>query len=120
MPSVLRGEFEDLYPKTIRPLIPKSHYRCSNCPNCRVKITSVVKIYLPPELRTSQSGSGAAISSSSCISQIPEPDLEELEMISSMGGGSEAAAVSVGVGVEAVAGGAGTGPGGQPKVTTAA
>lgn len=29
--------------------------RCENCPNCRVKITSVVKIYLPTELRTSQS-----------------------------------------------------------------
>ncbi|XP_030372577.1 E3 ubiquitin-protein ligase MYLIP [Scaptodrosophila lebanonensis] len=33
--------------------------RCNNCPNCRVKITSVVKIYLPPELRTSQSGSSS-------------------------------------------------------------
>lgn len=29
--------------------------RCDNCPNCRVKITSVVKIFLPPELRTTQS-----------------------------------------------------------------
>lgn len=28
--------------------------RCDKCPNCRVKITSVVKIYLPPELRTNQ------------------------------------------------------------------
>uniref|UniRef100_A0A1A9WN97 RING-type domain-containing protein n=1 Tax=Glossina brevipalpis TaxID=37001 RepID=A0A1A9WN97_9MUSC len=26
--------------------------RCENCPNCRVNITNVVKIYLPPELRT--------------------------------------------------------------------
>ncbi|XP_065367601.1 E3 ubiquitin-protein ligase MYLIP [Calliphora vicina] len=29
--------------------------KCDNCPNCRVKITSVVKIFLPPELRTTQS-----------------------------------------------------------------
>lgn len=28
--------------------------KCENCPNCRVKITNVVKIYLPPELRTTQ------------------------------------------------------------------
>lgn len=28
--------------------------RCDNCPNCRVKITKVVKIFLPPELRTTQ------------------------------------------------------------------
>ncbi|XP_017090802.2 E3 ubiquitin-protein ligase MYLIP [Drosophila bipectinata] len=91
--------------------------RCSNCPNCRVKITSVVKIYLPPELRTSQSGSGVAISSSS-ISQMEEPDFEELEMTSSMGGASEAAAASAAT--PAGAGGAATGPGGQPKVTTAA
>ncbi|KAH8275381.1 hypothetical protein KR026_006221 [Drosophila bipectinata] len=91
--------------------------RCSNCPNCRVKITSVVKIYLPPELRTSQSGSGVAISSSS-ISQMEEPDFEELEMTSSMGGASEAAAASAAT--PTGAGGAATGPGGQPKVTTAA
>ncbi|KAH8321515.1 hypothetical protein KR074_007244 [Drosophila pseudoananassae] len=90
--------------------------RCSNCPNCRVKITSVVKIYLPPELRTSQSGSGVAISSS--ISQMEEPDFEELEMTSSLGGASEAAAA--GAATPAGAGGAATGPGGQPKVTTAA
>lgn len=31
--------------------------KCENCPNCRVKITSVVKIYLPPELRITQSTS---------------------------------------------------------------
>lgn len=27
--------------------------RCQNCPNCRVKVTNVVRIFLPPELRTS-------------------------------------------------------------------
>ncbi|XP_037947980.1 E3 ubiquitin-protein ligase MYLIP-A [Teleopsis dalmanni] len=37
--------------------------RCTNCPNCRVKITDVVKIYLPPELRTSLSSSSGASSS---------------------------------------------------------
>lgn len=26
--------------------------RCDKCPNCRVKVTDVVKIYLPPELRS--------------------------------------------------------------------
>ncbi|XP_061389140.1 E3 ubiquitin-protein ligase MYLIP [Musca vetustissima] len=29
--------------------------RCDKCPNCRVKVTDVVKIYLPPELRSSSS-----------------------------------------------------------------
>lgn len=27
--------------------------RCDKCPSCRVKVTDVVKIYLPPELRSS-------------------------------------------------------------------
>lgn len=31
--------------------------KCDSCPNCRVRITSVVKIFLPPELRISQSSS---------------------------------------------------------------
>ncbi|XP_075165206.1 E3 ubiquitin-protein ligase defense repressor 1 [Haematobia irritans] len=31
--------------------------RCDKCPNCRVKITNVVKIYLPPELRSAPKGS---------------------------------------------------------------
>ncbi|XP_068146493.1 E3 ubiquitin-protein ligase MYLIP isoform X1 [Drosophila tropicalis] len=39
--------------------------RCRNCPNCRVKITTVTKIYLPPELRTSQTGNGSDINNSS-------------------------------------------------------
>ncbi|XP_073811050.1 E3 ubiquitin-protein ligase defense repressor 1 [Musca autumnalis] len=29
--------------------------RCDKCPNCRVKVTDVVKIYLPPELRSTTS-----------------------------------------------------------------
>ncbi|XP_016953238.1 E3 ubiquitin-protein ligase MYLIP [Drosophila biarmipes] len=89
--------------------------RCSNCPNCRVKITSVVKIYLPPELRTSQTGSGATTTSSGNIGDgcSVEEQLHQLEEISVAPASLEAAA-----GAGAAAGAAG--PGGQPKVTTAA
>uniref|UniRef100_A0A6P4DYB7 E3 ubiquitin-protein ligase MYLIP-B n=1 Tax=Drosophila rhopaloa TaxID=1041015 RepID=A0A6P4DYB7_DRORH len=90
--------------------------RCSNCPNCRVKITSVVKIYLPPELRTSQTGSGATTTSSGSGSDGPamEEQLHQLEEISV----APATSLEAGAGVGAGAGA--TGPGGQPKVTTAA
>ncbi|KAI8124017.1 hypothetical protein FF38_12477 [Lucilia cuprina] len=38
--------------------------KCDNCPNCRVKITNVVKIFLPPELRTTQSSPSCSSKSS--------------------------------------------------------
>lgn len=93
-----------------------------------MKITSVVKIYLPPELRTSQTGSGATTTSSSSImgdGQVEEQLLQQqLDEISVAPASLEAGAdAGVGVGGMAVGAGAGagaTGPGGQPKVTTAA
>ncbi|KAH8348776.1 hypothetical protein KR084_010996 [Drosophila pseudotakahashii] len=86
--------------------------RCSNCPNCRVKITSVVKIYLPPELRTSQTGSVATTTSGSNIGDGPAEEQlhHQLDEIS----------VAHPAAQEAAAGAGATGPGGQPKVTTAA
>ncbi|KAH8401446.1 hypothetical protein KR009_005530 [Drosophila setifemur] len=97
--------------------------RCSNCPNCRVKITSVVKIYLPPELRTSQTGSG--VTSSSGDSQVEEVDFVQEEEIEggstdAAGSGIGGAGAGVGSGAGAAAGAGATGQGGQPKVTTAA
>ncbi|XP_034653376.1 E3 ubiquitin-protein ligase MYLIP [Drosophila subobscura] len=96
--------------------------RCSNCPNCRVKITSVVKIYLPPELRTSQSecvsgGSNTTNSHSHSHSQSevsPEAELQ-LEEIAA----ATATATAGGSAAAPVAGVAEPG-GGQAKVTTAA
>ncbi|BFG05525.1 E3 ubiquitin-protein ligase MYLIP [Drosophila madeirensis] len=92
--------------------------RCSNCPNCRVKITSVVKIYLPPELRTSQSecvsgGSNTTNSHSHSQSEVsPEAELqlEEIAAATATAGGSAAAPVA----------GVAEPGGGQAKVTTAA
>lgn len=43
--------------------------RCDKCPNCRVKVTNVVKIYLPPELRTTPAS--PQCSSSSSETKIP-------------------------------------------------
>ncbi|KAL7735722.1 hypothetical protein ACLKA6_019979 [Drosophila palustris] len=90
--------------------------RCSNCPNCRVKITSVAKIYLPPELRTSQT-----VASSSCSSivgpladshpqthpnqQEQQQQFDQLEQASTSGAATGAGAAP---------------PGAGPKVTTAA
>ncbi|XP_064543137.1 E3 ubiquitin-protein ligase MYLIP [Drosophila montana] len=88
--------------------------RCNNCPNCRVKITSVVKIYLPPELRTSQT-----LASSSCSSIAgPSPDHQleqqlEQQPDSSVSVSASASATSS---PEAAA----APPGVGPKVTTAA
>ncbi|ALC41149.1 dnr1 [Drosophila busckii] len=90
--------------------------RCSNCPNCRVKITSVVKIYLPSELRTSQpavSSSSSHCSSSSVApadqQQQQQQQLEQLEDASpSSSAGLAAAAAAVAPNV------------GEPKVTAAA
>ncbi|SPP73252.1 E3 ubiquitin-protein ligase MYLIP [Drosophila guanche] len=95
--------------------------RCSNCPNCRVKITSVVKIYLPPELRTSQSecvsgGSNTTNShsqSQSEVSQEAELQLEEISVATAT------ATATAGGSAAPVAGVAEPG-GGQAKVTTAA
>ncbi|XP_002138459.3 E3 ubiquitin-protein ligase MYLIP [Drosophila pseudoobscura] len=103
--------------------------RCSNCPNCRVKITSVVKIYLPPELRTSQSesggggGSGGGSSSSTSHIHIPSdgPNDTELQLdeISTATVTAEATAGGA-VGAGAGAGATAEPGGGQDKVTTAA
>ncbi|KAM7343972.1 E3 ubiquitin-protein ligase defense repressor 1 [Cochliomyia hominivorax] len=41
--------------------------KCENCPNCRMKISNVVKIYLPPELRTSQSRACNYKNSNRCL-----------------------------------------------------
>ncbi|XP_013100579.2 E3 ubiquitin-protein ligase MYLIP [Stomoxys calcitrans] len=48
--------------------------RCDKCPNCRVKITSVVKIYLPPELRSAPSKSSESIKSPAAATSITLPE----------------------------------------------
>ncbi|KAH8371964.1 hypothetical protein KR093_009549, partial [Drosophila rubida] len=76
--------------------------RCSNCPNCRVKISSVVKIYLPPELRTSQTVASSSSSSCSIVGhQAPDSQLQlqsqhfnQLEQIDGQASTSSAAAAA--------------------------
>ncbi|KAH8299907.1 hypothetical protein KR044_007390 [Drosophila immigrans] len=73
--------------------------RVSNCPHCRVKISSVVKVYLPPELRTSQT---VAPSSSHCNSNIVghqadsqlQQQFDQMEQIDSIASTSSAAAAA--------------------------
>ncbi|XP_034111578.1 E3 ubiquitin-protein ligase MYLIP [Drosophila albomicans] len=84
--------------------------RCSNCPNCRVKISSVVKIYLPPELRTSQtvaSTTSCSIVGHSADSQqlqLSAEHYEQLDQIDGIASTSSAAAAAAAVGVGVVGG----------------
>ncbi|TDG50593.1 hypothetical protein AWZ03_002897 [Drosophila navojoa] len=92
--------------------------RCSSCPNCRAKIISVVKIYLPPELRNSQTVANSSSSSCSSASiagpqqQQQQQSEQQQQQLESSGSGSAATATAT---VETAAP-----PGAAAKVTTAA
>lgn len=84
--------------------------RCSNCPNCRVKIASVVKVYLPPELRTSQS---VASSSCSIVGPLAEPHQQQHDQMEQI----DSTASTSGSGAPATTAAP---PEAAPKVTAAA